>query len=116
MLPHLYERYGPDFVDLLNGMFAICVIDGRDRSMRLYRDRLGIKPLYFAQVDQQVVFGSELKTLFASGLCQAEIDTQQLVPFLELFYVPGTSTISKGIEKLLPGERLVLQQGRSPRR
>ena len=116
VLPHLYERYGPDFVDLLNGMFAICVIDGRDRSMRLYRDRLGIKPLYFAQVDQQVVFGSELKTLFASGLCQAEIDTQQLVPFLELFYVPGTSTISKGIEKLLPGERLVLQQGRSPRR
>lgn len=116
VLPHLYEHYGKDFVELLNGMFAICVLDGRDRSMLLYRDRLGIKPLYFAQVGQQVVFGSELKTLFASGLIQAEIDPAQLLPFLELFYVPGNRTISKGIEKLLPGERLVLQQGKSPRR
>ncbi len=116
VLPHLYEHYGEDFVELLNGMFAICVLDGRDRSMRLYRDRLGIKPLYFSQQGNQVVFGSELKTLFASGLLKAEIDTAQLVPFLELFYVPGTQTICKGIEKLLPGERLVLEQGRSPRR
>ncbi|MGK0435661.1 MAG: asparagine synthase (glutamine-hydrolyzing), partial [Planctomycetota bacterium] len=104
VLPHLYEHYGEDFVELLNGMFAICVLDGRDRSMRLYRDRLGIKPLYFSQQGNRVVFGSELKTLFASGLIKAEIDTAQLVPFLELFYVPGTATICKGVEKLLPGE------------
>lgn len=116
VLPHLYEHYGEDFVELLNGMFAICVLDGRDRSVRLYRDRLGIKPLYFAQRGNEVVFGSELKTLFASGLVQPEIDRAQLVPFLELFYVPGTSTICKGIEKLLPGERLVLEQGKAPRR
>lgn len=121
VLPHLYEHYGDDFVELLNGMFAICVLDGRDRSMRLYRDRLGIKPMYFSQQPlpqggNQVVFGSEIKALFASGLVKPEIDTAQLVPFLELFYVPGQQTICRGVEKLLPGERLVLEQGRAPRR
>jgi len=116
VLPHLYEHYGEDFVELLNGMFAICVLDGRDRSCRLYRDRLGIKPLYFAERDGKLVFGSELKTLFASGYVDAAIDPTQVVPFLELFYVPGAQTICEGVEKLLPGERMVLQQGLSPRR
>jgi len=116
VLPHLYEHYGRDFVDLLNGMFAICVLDGRDRSCTLYRDRIGIKPLYFAITDEAVVFGSELKPLFRSGLVQPDIDTAQVVPFLELFYVPGQATICRGVEKLLPGERLVLEQGAAPRR
>ena len=116
VLPHLYERYGPDFVELLNGMFAICVLDGRDRSCRLYRDRLGIKPMYFATTGSAVVFGSELKALFASGLVAATIDPTQLVPFLELFYVPGTATLCRGVEKLLPGERVVLRPGEPPRR
>lgn len=116
VLPHLYERYGEDFVDLLNGMFAICVLDGRDRSCRLYRDRLGIKPLYFAAVPGAVVFGSELKALFASGLVRAAVDPAQVVPFLELFYVPGAATLCAGVQKVLPGERLVLRPGRPPER
>ncbi|MEO6597969.1 MAG: asparagine synthase (glutamine-hydrolyzing) [Planctomycetota bacterium] len=116
VLPHLYERYGPDFVEFCNGMFAICVLDRRDGSCRLYRDRLGIKPLYFAVTKQAVVFGSEMKTLFASGLVQPAIDEAQVVPFLELFYVPGQTTMCRGVEKLLPGERLVLTKGQAPRR
>jgi asparagine synthase (glutamine-hydrolysing) len=116
VLPFLYEHYGPDFVDLCNGMFAICVIDRRDRSCRLYRDRLGIKPLYVSVTPQAVVFGSELKALFASGLVAPAIDATQLVPFLELFYVPGAPTLCRGVDKLLPGERLVLQPGQAPRR
>lgn len=116
VLPHLYECYGPDFVDLLNGMFAICVLDGRDRSCHLYRDRLGIKPMYFATAGDTVVFGSELKALFASGLVTPAIDEAQLVPFLELFYVPGQATLCRGVEKLLPGEKLLLRPGRPPER
>jgi asparagine synthase (glutamine-hydrolysing) len=115
VLPHLYECYGPDFVDLCNGMFAICVLDGRDRTCRVYRDRLGIKPMYFAQRGDAVVFGSELKTLFASGLCDAAIDERQVLPFLELFYVPGKETLCRGVQKLLPGERLLLRPGEPPR-
>ncbi|MFY9341389.1 MAG: asparagine synthetase B, partial [Planctomycetota bacterium] len=109
VLPHLYECYGPDFVELCNGMFAICVLDGRDRSCRLYRDRLGIKPMYFAASPDTVVFGSELKALFASGRVAPRVDERQIVPFLELFYVPGQATLCRGVEKLLPGERLVLE-------
>ncbi len=116
VLPHLYECYGPDFVELCNGMFAICVLDGRDQSCRIYRDRLGIKPMYFAVSKQAVVFGSELKALFASGLVAPTIDSRQLVPFLELFYVPGQATLCQGVEKLMPGERLLLRPGQPPRR
>jgi asparagine synthase (glutamine-hydrolysing) len=116
VLPHLYERYGSDFVDLLNGMFAICVLDRRDRTCRLYRDRLGIKPLYFAVTKQAVVFGSELKALFASGFVPAEVDPDQVVPFLELFYVPGSQTLCKQVQKLMPGERLLLKPGAPPQR
>ncbi|GAB4140313.1 MAG: amidotransferase 1, exosortase A system-associated [Planctomycetota bacterium] len=116
VLPHLYEIHGRDFVDLLNGMFAICVLDARDGSCTLYRDRLGIKPLYFAVRDEAVVFGSELKPLFESGFVEPEIDASQIIPFLELFYVPGPATICRGVEKLLPGERLVLRRDQPPRR
>ncbi|MBX3462441.1 MAG: asparagine synthase (glutamine-hydrolyzing) [Planctomycetes bacterium] len=116
VLPHLYERYGPGFVDLCNGMFAICVLDRRDQSCRLYRDRLGIKPLYVAATPRAVVFGSELKALFASGLVPPAVDEAQLVPFLELFYVPGRATLCRGVEKLLPGERLLLRDGAPPQR
>lgn len=116
VLPHLYECYGPDFVELCNGMFAICVLDRRDRSCRIYRDRLGIKPMYFALTPHAVLFGSELKALFASGLVPAAIDERQVVPFLELFYVPGPATLCRGVEKLLPGERLVLRPDRAPQR
>ncbi|MCR9247923.1 MAG: asparagine synthase (glutamine-hydrolyzing) [bacterium] len=116
VLPFLYEHYGRDFVDLLNGMFAICVFDNRDGSCTLYRDRLGIKPLYFATTRDGIAFGSELKTLFQSGLVTPRIDAAQVVPFLELFYVPGNATLCEGVEKLMPGERLVLETGRAPRR
>lgn len=116
VLPHLYACYGKDFVDLLNGMFAICVVDDRDRSCTLYRDRLGIKPLYFATTPDGVAFGSELKALFHSGMVGAAIDETRVVPFLELFYVPGNATLCRGVEKLMPGERLELRPGAAPRR
>ena len=116
VLPHLYEHYGPDFVELCNGMFAICVLDARDGSCRLFRDRLGIKPMYFAVTADAVVFGSELKPLFASGLVRPAIHEASVVPFLELFYVPGQATLCRGVEKLMPGERLVLERGKMPRR
>ena len=61
MLPHLYEEHGPDLTERLRGMFAVAVWDRADRRGVLARDRLGIKPLYYAVVGDTLVFGSELK-------------------------------------------------------
>src|SRR6185436_12994900 len=68
---HLYEEYGPDFVHHLRGMFAIALV----------RDRLGIKPLYYAALGDRLVFGSELKALLADGVSR-EIDRQALNDYL----------------------------------
>ena len=67
VIPHLYERYGVDFPKHLAGMFGIAVWDAARRRAVLARDRLGVKPLYYAQVGDVVVFGSELKAVLASG-------------------------------------------------
>ena len=68
VLPHLYEEHGADLGQHLRGMFAFAAWDRDERRGVLYRDRLGIKPLYYAIVDGLVVFGSELKCILASGL------------------------------------------------
>ena len=60
---HLYEDYGPACVNRLNGMFAFAIYDRRDRSLFVARDRLGIKPLYYADTLESLVFGSEIKAL-----------------------------------------------------
>lgn len=115
VLPHLYELHGPDFVHRLNGMFAICVLDARDRSVRLYRDRLGIKPVFWAATPHGAVFGSELPALFASGLVHAGLDPRHVLPFVERLYVPGEATLARGVHKLLPGHELVLAPDQPPR-
>lgn len=119
ILPFLYEKHGDDFVELLNGMFAILVCDHRRKRAVLYRDRLGIKPLYYAHIPRNpaggVVFASEIKSLLAGGLVDREIDEASLLGALEYFYFPGNDTLIRGVKKLGPGERLILEGDMSPR-
>jgi asparagine synthase (glutamine-hydrolysing) len=111
VLPHLYEEHGPALTDHLRGMFAFAVWDGDRRRGVLVRDRLGIKPLYWARVGDVVVFGSELKCLIASGLVEQELDYEAIAAYLSLGYVPGSMTPLRGVRKLLPGERLIVEDG-----
>lgn len=108
VIPHLWEDRGRDFVDQLNGMYAIALHDERKRRFVLVRDRLGIKPLFYAVTDRHLVFGSEIKALLASGLVPRELDLDALGQFLGWEYVPAPQTLFRGIRKLEPGFSLEL--------
>ena len=108
ILPHLYEREGAAFARSLWGKFAIAVWDGRRGRTVLARDRLGIKPLYYAQVGDLVVFASELKSLLASGLIVPRLDYEAIGSYLTLGYVPAPRTPLAGVSKLPPAHALII--------
>src|SRR6266511_3682624 len=108
IIPHLYEDAGTSFPEHLRGMFGIALWDGRERRAVLARDRLGIKPLYYAEVGDVLVFASELKSLLASGLVGTELDYEAIDAFLTLGYVPGPMTPLASVRKLMPGHTLVV--------
>lgn len=113
VLPHLYEEHGFAVPERLRGKFAICVWDTVRQCGLIARDRLGIKPLYYSVVGDRVVFGSELKTILASGLLEPELDLDAIAAYLTLGFVPGGLTPFKGIAKLPPGHKLVIERGRA---
>jgi asparagine synthase (glutamine-hydrolysing) len=106
VIAHLYEEEGAAAVARLEGMFALALWDARARRLVLGRDRLGIKPLYFAVVDRRLVFGSEAKCLLAGGLVP-RIDPQALHDYLTLGYVPGPASIFVGAHQVPPGHILI---------
>jgi asparagine synthase (glutamine-hydrolysing) len=111
-LVHLYEEQGDAFVASLNGMFALAVWDLPRRRLLLARDRLGIKPLYYASGADFLAFGSEPKALLASGLVARAIDLSAVREYLQLLYVPAPRSIFEGIRKLPPGHLLSCENGR----
>ena len=102
VIVHAYETYGEDFPQYLNGMFAIALHDIRERKLFLVRDHIGIKPLYYSYDDKYFVWGSEIKSLLASGLVEKSLDVDALGEFLAWEYVPGTRTLLKSVRKLEP--------------
>ncbi len=112
VLPHLYEEYGTEMFGKLNGMFAVCLIDLAKQEILLARDRFGVKQLYFAKTSRGVVFASEIKVIFASGLIEPEIDESNILSYLTLFYCPEPCTLAKGVNKLPSGSWMKLKAGR----
>ncbi len=108
---HAYEQWGEGCVNRFRGMFAFALWDSRNRRLLLVRDRLGIKPLYWAVSGAKLLFGSEIKALLASGLIEPQVDDDALPEVLGTRYVSGTGTLFRGIQKLLPGHLLMFQQG-----
>jgi asparagine synthase (glutamine-hydrolysing) len=107
IIPHLYEDLGPAFPEHLRGKFGIALWDGRSRRAVLARDRLGVKPLYYAEAGDLLVFASELKSLLAGGLVDHDLDYEAIDAYLTLGFVPGPMTPLKAVRKLMPGERLI---------
>jgi asparagine synthase (glutamine-hydrolysing) len=103
---HQYEEDGERVVEKLHGMFAFAIWDKKKQELLLARDRLGIKPLYYASTSRGLVFGSEIKSLFASGYLQPAFNEEVLPEFLSTRFVSGDDTFFQGIRKLLPGHVL----------
>src|SRR5215472_2656659 len=96
---HLYEEYGPDCVHHLRGMFAFALWDGRRRKLLLVRDRIGIKPLYFAETPHALVFGSEIKALTVHPAVEPRLNEAALSLFLTFAATPAPRTLFEGISK-----------------
>ncbi len=106
VLLHLYEERGVESFKLLNGMFAFALFDARRERLFLVRDHLGVKPLYYAEVNGQLLFGSEIKAILAAGVYSPEIDWQSAHDFFSFLYVPAPQTIFRGIHALPPAHWL----------
>ncbi len=107
VLVHLYEEDGPACVDALRGMFAFAIWDAERRRLFLARDRLGIKPLYYFDDGQRLIFASEIKAILRHPAVSAAINPQGLSHFLSLKYVPAPETMFANIRLLPPGHTLL---------
>lgn len=110
---HAYEEWGPEGFERLRGMFALALWDRRDGSLWLARDRAGIKPLYYAETPYGLFFGSEAKSILASGAVERALDPEALDYYLTFLYTPQDRSIFKGIRKLPPAHLLHWKDGRS---
>src|SRR5437660_5199987 len=111
ILPHLYEEYGRDMVQRLNGMFAFALWDDRRRRLFIARDRFGEKPLYWGVFDRTLLFASEPKVLLAHPAVQPNLNLNALRQYLLFDYVPAPLSIYEGISKLPAAHTLTLADG-----
>ena len=109
---HLYCRDGLSFAELLRGMYAIAIHDPVKARLVLSRDPFGIKPLYYVETDDYFAFASEPQALLAAGAADPELVPEHRNELLQLQLTCGRSTIFKGINRVLPGETLVVRGGR----
>ena len=108
VLLNAYLEWGDGFIDHVDGMFAIALWDARDRKLRLYRDRPGIKPLYYYYDGRRFAFASELKAIEAAlDAADLEFDETALYDFLGYRYVPAPKTLYRNCFKLPPAHRIV---------
>ena len=105
---HLYEEEGEACVEKLRGMFAFAIWDQTQRSLFLARDRLGVKPLYYAIHEGRCLFGSEIKAIIADRTVPRELDLLALDLYFSLLYIPSPRTIYAHVSKLPPAHTLTV--------
>jgi asparagine synthase (glutamine-hydrolysing) len=110
-LVHLYEELGEEFVERLEGMFGVAVLDARRGRLLVARDGVGIKPLLVAETPHGFLFASEAKALFATGWIAPSPDLDALDTLLGAGYAPAPMSMFRGIRKLRAGEMLAVDAG-----
>jgi asparagine synthase (glutamine-hydrolysing) len=116
VIVHAYEQWGERCVDRFRGMFAFALWDEPRRRLLLVRDRVGVKPLYYAVTSDAVVFGSELKAVLEDRSVRRDWSAEALDAYLALQYVPCPRTIYQAVSKLSPGHMLIAEDGRAATR
>lgn len=111
VIAHLYEEHGAACVPRLHGMFALAVWDARARQLTLARDRVGKKPLYYAELPRSLTFASELGALLEDGDIPTDVDHRALDAYLAYQYVPAPHSAYRAVRKLPPGCTLVHRNG-----
>jgi asparagine synthase (glutamine-hydrolysing) len=106
-----YVRDGAAFAKPLRGMFAIVLSDAPEQKLLLSRDPFGIKPLYYAEIPNGIVFASEMQAILKTGLLPAAIRPEAAAELMQLQFITGRNTIFSGIHRVLPGETLTLFGG-----
>jgi len=108
----LYGAYGTAFAEHLRGMYAIALFDPNTRELVLSRDPFGIKPLYFVEGEDHFAFASEISPLLDAAFAQPELDETARTELLQLKYVYGSKTIFPNIQRIEPGETIVVRDGK----
>jgi asparagine synthase (glutamine-hydrolysing) len=113
VIVYAYREWGRECLARLNGMFAFALWDSADESLFIARDRLGIKPLYYAHTPAGFAFASEIKALFAIAGLDRAVDLRALDQFMTFLWTPDPHTAFRGVYKLPPAHFLVYKQGRA---
>jgi asparagine synthase (glutamine-hydrolysing) len=113
VIVHAYEEWGDACVERFRGMFAFGLWDSREEKLLLARDRVGIKPLYYANTGRAIVFGSELKSVLEHPGVSRRLNPRAIERFLAYYYLPGNETLFADIQKLAPGHYLTVRDGRT---
>src|SRR6267378_2380287 len=113
VIVHLYEEEGLDFLKRLRGMFGLALWDAKRERLLLARDRIGEKPLYIRREPGRLLFASEMKAILQVENVPRRLNFAALEEYLALGYVPAPLCLIEGIEKLLPGHCLVVENGRT---
>ncbi|MBV7534762.1 amidotransferase 1, exosortase A system-associated [Duganella sp. sic0402] len=115
VIVHAWEQWGARCVEHFRGMFAFALWDRRQRTLFLARDRLGIKPLHYAVLDNgQLIFASEMKALLAHQQLRRDLDPLAVEDYFAYGYIPEPRSIFRQIRKLEPGHTLLVRHGRMP--
>src|SRR5438309_8100557 len=108
---HLYEERGLDFVQEIEGDYAIALWDAEQRRLVLARDRAGVKPLYFYQHDGRFIFASEIKAILQHPTVTPEVNEEALYHYLAFLTTPDPQTLFRGIQKIPAGHMQVIDRG-----
>jgi asparagine synthase (glutamine-hydrolysing) len=109
---HLYEEHGTDCLRHLRGMFAFALWDTKSQRLFLARDRVGIKPLYYCETADALLFASELKSILVDSTVPRDVHTPAIRQFVSFYYPPGEETLLRSVKKLLPGHYLTVERGK----